>query len=57
MSQEELNEMMDKANKWDALDKEIAACYFDEEGNELEDDNGCDLVTIGEIAAIAFGYL
>lgn len=51
-----MNEMMDKANKWDALDKNIEACYFNEDGSEVED-NDIDLGTIGEIAAIAFGWL
>lgn len=56
MNEKEMNEMMDKANKWDALDKEIAACYIDENGDEIEDES-IDLGTIGEIAAIVFGWL
>lgn len=52
----EIKEWQEKAAKWDVLDKKIAACYFDDQGNELEDDEpGLD--HIGELAAIAFGYL
>lgn len=46
-----------KAEKWDALNERIYKYYFDEDGNELPDDSGGDLVDIGEAAAIAFGYL
>ena len=47
----------EKAAKWDALENEIAKCCVDDEGEELEDDEGGDLGTIGEIAARAFGFL
>jgi len=57
MTQNEIEEMMDKANKWDALEKRIASFYFDEDGNELLDDEGGDLLDIGEVAAMAFGFL
>lgn len=50
------SELEIKAAKWDALKRKIDACYYDEEGNEVTDDN-IDLVTIGEIAATACGYL
>lgn len=43
-----------KADKWDELDKKISEFY--PEGAEDNDDYG-DLADIGEIAAIAFGYL
>jgi hypothetical protein len=56
MSSEELQEMMEKANKWDSLAKKIAKCYVNEDGSENDDEN-IDLATIGEIAAIAFGWL
>lgn len=53
-----------KADKWDALEKEVSACYGKENANgeweEYDDDdeeNNYDLVTIGEKAAIAFGFL
>jgi hypothetical protein len=48
-------------DKWNDLDNKIGECYgeVDDELNELcEDEEGlCDLCSIGEIAAIAFGYL
>lgn len=43
-----------KADKWDALDEAIGNFYL-EEGDE--DYNNGDLTDIGEIAAMAFGYL
>ncbi len=53
----ELEIIKEKAKKWDELEKQISACYVDDEGNELSDDEGGDLCTIGEIAAMAFGFL
>lgn len=38
-----------KADKWDKLDQEIGEFYFD--------DAQGDLVDIGELAALAFGYV
>ena len=49
-------EMAKKAKQWDDLDKKITDCYFDENGAERDDDFA-DLITIGEIAAYAFGFL
>lgn len=49
MSGEELEVLIMKAKKWDDLNKEISAFYS-------EDSDG-DLFDIGEITAIAFGYL
>lgn len=49
-----------KAEQWDKLGEEIAECYVteDEDGEYVEnDDDDCDLMTIGEIAARAFGWL
>jgi len=46
-----------KADKWDALEKQIAGFYFDKYGNELDDEEGGDLCDIGEAAAMAFNYL
>ena len=54
-----------KADKWDALEKEIKACYPDytedgeEEMTDYEQSYGSapDLLTIGEIAAKAFKFL
>lgn len=44
-------------NKHEQLHDEIAKQYFDENGNELPDDSGFDLGTIGEVAAIHYGFL
>ena len=49
-NEKEINEWKQKADKWDALEKEIAAFYVDEDGNG-------GLVGIGEAAAMAFGFL
>ncbi|MFA9191105.1 hypothetical protein AAGV28_06950 [Flavobacterium sp. FZUC8N2.13] len=48
-----------KADKWDALGEKIARCYFDENGDDLseEESEDIDLGTIGEKAAIAYGWL
>lgn len=48
---------VNNAKLWKELDDKIAAFYFDDEGEELDDNDGGDLVQIGEVAAIAFGYL
>jgi len=60
-TQEEIEKLQEKANKWDALAKEIEGEYgttvngeFIEHDEENEDH---DLATIGEIAAQAFGWL
>jgi len=54
----------EKSDKWDALDEEIGKFYeendvdLDLPGSEYEDDEGeFNLIDIGEITAIAFGYL
>jgi len=54
ISQEEYNALKIKADKWDALDNQLAEIY-----GEGDDDNEqeTDLADIGEICAIAFGYL
>lgn len=52
-----ISPMHRKMQKWDDLDKEISGCYYDKDDNELPDDEGGDLCTIGELAAAAFGYL
>lgn len=57
---EQIEEFKSKAQKWDALGKEIEKCYcnsdgeYDEDNPEVED---ADLDTIGEMAASAFGWL
>lgn len=53
-TEEELKKMKTKADAWDALDKKIGALYEDEDDNENEE---ADLLDVGELAAIAFGYL
>lgn len=50
--EDELEILKQKAKWWDELDERIGAIY----GNEEEDNDG-DLLTIGEIAASALGYL
>ena len=59
-TEQQIQEFKRKADKWDALEEKIAACYGKEneegEWEENEDDN-IDLYTIGEISATAFGWL
>ena len=48
-----------KSEKWDKLDEEIGKFYendIDDEENEDGEDEG-NLIDIGGVAAIAFGYL
>lgn len=58
---EQIEEWKSKAQKWDALGERIVECYpesnYDEFGEELDEDEGGDLVTIGEYAAMAYGWL
>ncbi len=62
---EQIERWKSKAEKWDALEAQISKCYFtdqdDQDGypiqREEDDDEGGDLITIGEIAAKAFGHL
>ncbi|ACU61299.1 hypothetical protein [Chitinophaga pinensis] len=61
-TEEQIQEWKSKAEKWDQLDKKIESCYGKEnEDGEWEpfedEDEGCDLGYIGELAARAFGYL
>lgn len=48
-----------KAEKWDKLEEKITACYGheDENGEWVDNDEGDGLITIGEVAARAFGFL
>jgi hypothetical protein len=50
---------LEKAKQWDELGDKISACYVDEYGNELSEEASehIDLCTIGELAAIAFGWM
>lgn len=52
LTTEEHIKLMRKADKWDELDKKIAKFYPEDES----EDPG-DLCDIGEVAAVAFGYL
>jgi hypothetical protein len=54
---EQIKRWKEKAAKWDALDKQISKFYIDEDGEPIEDEDGGDLADIGELSAIAFGYL
>ncbi len=56
-TEQQIREWKSKAEKWDALGDKIAAFYVDENGDELEDEEGGDLCDIGEVAAAAFGFL
>jgi hypothetical protein len=53
----------EKADKWDKLGKEIGKFYeendvdWDSPDAEYEDEGEFNLIDIGEITAIAFGYL
>lgn len=48
------NQFKEKAEKWDKLDVKIGRFYKEDEDYIQEDGNFLD---IGEVAAIAFGYL
>ena len=53
----ELEQQLLKAKKWDNLAKIIESYYFDEDGNEIQDDeNEMSLIEIGEQAVRAFGW-
>lgn len=59
-TEDQIKEWKRKAEKWDALDKEIGKSYpdYDDEGNEVPaEEPEADLISIGEKTAIAFGYL
>lgn len=65
-TQEQIEQWKRKAEKWDALSEKIGRCYKPETKEDLDvvDPNGevdwvddADLATVGEFAAIAFGYL
>lgn len=52
----QIKEWKSKAEKWDKLDKAIGEFYPEEDENYSDTEEG-DLGDIGEIAAMAFGYL
>jgi superfamily II RNA helicase len=53
--QDEIARLKVKADKWEALGDKIAKCYEVDDDGEFVNDS--DLVTIGELAATAYGYL
>lgn len=55
ISQKQIEEWKQKAEKWDKLDNDIAKFYPDESDGEAEKEG--DLGDIGEVAARAFGWL
>ena len=67
ITDEELKILQDKAQKWDELGKEIETFYTttpdgdeipeDEIGLDFDEDEGFTLLDIGEVAAIAYGWL
>lgn len=56
-TEQQIQEWKSKAEKWDALETKIASYYYDENDNDLEFGQGGDLCDIGEVAAMAFGFL
>lgn len=51
---DQIQEWKAKAEKWDALDREIWKYYNEDEEGKSEKEG--DLIDIGEVAARAFGY-
>jgi hypothetical protein len=58
-TQEQIEQWEKKAEKWDALETEIGKYYpdLDENDNEIDPIKEGDLTDIGEVAAIAFGFM
>lgn len=54
-TKKQIAEWKRKAEKWDALDEKIAPFYAEDEEGNFEKEG--DIMDIGEIAAVAFGYL
>ncbi len=55
---EQIEEWKTKSDKWDKLGANIAKCYVDENGDDENPEiPDADLVTIGEMAATAYGWL
>jgi len=48
-TEEQIEEFRIKVEKWDALGKQIE--------DRIKEESECDLVTIGELAAITYGWL
>jgi hypothetical protein len=58
-TQDTLETLKAKAEKWDALESKVSEFYLNTEG-EYDEENPVrkgDLGDIGEVAAIAFGWL
>jgi hypothetical protein len=56
---EQIEEFKSKAEKWDLLGEQISKYYTNSDGDfdeENPEEDG-DLVAIGEVAAMAFGWL
>lgn len=56
-TKKQIEEWREKAERWDNLGKKIDSFYFDKDGNEIPEDEGDGLISIGEAAAYAFGYM
>lgn len=58
-TKQQIEQFKAKADKWDALAKEIEKCYCNKDGEYSEEPEikGADLGTIGEMAAYAFGWM
>ncbi len=59
MTKEEAATLKSKAEKWDKLENEISEFYTDADGEYSEENpkRQGDLCDIGELAAMAFGWL
>lgn len=61
-TEQQIREFKEKADKWDSLDEKISEMYVNPETEEPYTDEeieekGFDLTSIGEAAAIAFGWM
>jgi len=58
-TKEQIEGFKHKAEKWDKLEEQISKFYADEDGEYSEDEpeQDGDLCDIGELAAIAFGFM
>lgn len=55
---EQIHEWKSKSEKWDSLAEKISKFYCDKDGEYSEDnaEDGGDLLDIGEVTAMAFGW-
>ncbi len=56
-TEQQIAEWKLKAEKWDKLDEKISTFYYDEEFDATGEEDTGGLISIGEAAAHAFGYL